>query len=242
MKGVSGIFIDITILIISYLIIKKYNDNKFKLDFIDMKKNKTTGKHILMGLGLGLVMFSAYKLILFIMGIEIYKGTGFKFYTVNEVLISVATAFVMAAFAGICEEVFCRGVIFNYLSKYVSETCGLITSSVIFTLLYIPQYENFIQLCEILILGFALGYCYVLTKSLYMPIALHFAWNLYNSLTSVNGLALFVYSLNKNLSLEYCNYVIMVAQSIIEVIVASILIFIDIKRKQNSKIENYIDD
>lgn len=233
MKMVSFIGLEIIILIISYIAVKKYNGGKFKLEYIGMNRNKNTIKYVLMGLAAGFVMFAAYKFILFITHIEIYKGTGFEFYTINEVLISIAEAFAISISVSVCEEIFCRGVILNYLSKSSGETIALIISSIIFTLLHVFQYQNFIQLAEILILGFALGYCYILTKSLYLPIALNFAWSLYNLLTAVNGLGLFIFTINKKLGSDYCSHIIMVAQSVIEITVAVILICVDISRKNN---------
>lgn len=241
MKIASFIGVEAIILIISYLIVKKYNGGKFKLEYVGIDRNKNIIKHVLMGLTAGFVMFAAYKFILFMMHIEIYKGTGFKFYTINEVLVSIAEAFTISILVSVCEEIFCRGVILNYISKSRGETFALFISSLIFTLLHAFQYQNFIQLAEVLIFGFALGYCYILTKSLYLPITLNFAWNLYNMLTAVNGLGLFIFTINKKIGADYCSHIIMVAQSIIEITVAVILICIDMSRKNNLEEGNDIN-
>lgn len=238
----SSIVLECIILFVSYSVVKKYNNDKFKLELIGIDKNVNIRKHIMVGLAAGLIMFAAYKLILFIMKIEIFKGVGFKSYTVNEVIGSIVTALILSAIAGISEEVFCRGVVFNYLTKFNGENFALIISSVIFTLLHVSQYENFIQLAEVLIFGFALGYCYILSKSLFLPIALHFAWNFYNSLTSVNCLGLFVFSINKKLSPAYCSHIIMVAQSIIEIGVSILLICIDMKRKEKFGVDESVKE
>lgn len=233
------VILEISILIIPCIVVKKYNKGIFNIELIGMKNNGNKIKQLLIGLGAGLLMFGTYKLILLVMGIERYKGIGFEFYSTNKVLISIISAFTVAIIGGVCEEVFFRGVLLKYLANYEGESFALIVSSIIFTIFHITYYQNFIQFAEILILGIALGYCYILTKSIYLSIALHFAWNFYNSLTSVNTTGLLVFTLNNKLSIDYCNNIIMIAQSIIEIIVALILIFIDITRKDNiNNIEN----
>lgn len=238
MKIVSSVVIDIIVLIISYVVLKKYNDGKFKLEFLGMKKDKAVTKHILIGLITGSMMFIIYKLILFIMHIEKYKGIGFKFFSTSEVLFSVITAFAAAVFESICEETFCRGILLNYFYKFKGQTFALIISSAAFTLIHVPEYQNFIEVCRILIFGVALGYCYILAKSLYLPIALHFVWNFSNLLTSVDGLGLFVFSINKRLGTAYCDHIIMAAQAIIEIAVAIMLIYTDMKIKVRNEKDN----
>ncbi|MCL2683290.1 MAG: CPBP family intramembrane metalloprotease [Bacteroidales bacterium] len=81
---------------------------------------------------------------------------------------------VMAVIPAICEEVFFRGVVLNNLMKRTSKLHLSVWLSAIFFSFVHFQFFGFLPR---VVLGAFLGYAFVLSKSLWLPIVLHFLNN-----------------------------------------------------------------
>ncbi|MGN1081393.1 MAG: lysostaphin resistance A-like protein, partial [Acutalibacteraceae bacterium] len=82
----------------------------------------------------------------------------------------------------LCEEIFCRGFIFGILRKY-GDTLAMIVSAVIFAMIH----RNFVQIPLAFVMGLTFAYSLIVTKSIWMPIGLHFFNNLVASLLGYAG-------------------------------------------------------
>lgn len=87
----------------------------------------------------------------------------------------------------ISEEVLFRGYILRNLMRSFNKYIALIVSSLPFALLhgFNPNIDLF-GLTSIFIAGIFLGITYIHTKNLWFPIALHFSWNLFQTLLGFN--------------------------------------------------------
>ncbi len=78
------------------------------------------------------------------------------------------------------EELFMRGYILSNLMLSMNRMVALLVSSVFFSLMHIFNANfSWISFWNILFAGILLGLPYIYTKSLWLPIALHFSWNFF---------------------------------------------------------------
>ena len=148
--------------------------------FIDRESFRSMGfypkgvrKEVILGLGLGaLIMAAGFASLVFLNEIQ-WTGTN----VVPGNLLLGVCLFVLVAFT---EELFLRGYILNNLMKSMNRMVALLISSVFFSLLHImnPSFSWF-SFLNILLAGILLGLPYIYTKSLWLPIALHFSWNFF---------------------------------------------------------------
>jgi membrane protease YdiL (CAAX protease family) len=96
-------------------------------------------------------------------------GTG----TLLTVLIAAAIV------PGVMEEILFRGILFRWLEQLAGSWAALILTSLLFGLAHImnPNATWFSSFAIAVEAGLLLGGAYMLTRSLWMPIGLHAAWN-----------------------------------------------------------------
>jgi membrane protease YdiL (CAAX protease family) len=125
-----------------------------------------------LGLLLGLVLFSA------VVGVADLVGA----YSIlaccsaKHILIVLFDAGIMAA---VLEELLFRGIFFRWLEEFAGSWAALIVTSALFGLAHLgnPGASWFSSFCIAMEAGVLLGGAYMLTRSLWMPIGLHAAWN-----------------------------------------------------------------
>lgn len=229
---VNTLIIEIIVTIVPCLVVKINSGGKFNLELISMKFEGNSLSNFFKGMGISLLMITTLVVTLMVTRIISIKGFGFQFAAVNKVLWSVFLVFLVAIFAGICEEIFCRGILLNYLAMWKGKIFALIVSSIVFTAFHITRYQDINSLTNVFLMGIILGITFIVTKSLYMPIGLHFAWDFYLDLWSTEkDPSLFIVNLNDKFRINYIDKVNGWAQIIIKIIVIIIFISIYIKRK-----------
>ena len=125
-----------------------------------------------LGLAAGLVIFSA------IVGVaamaDVYNVYGCC--STRELAMSVITISIMPAFM---EELLFRGILFRWLEEFGGSWAALIVTSALFGLAHImnPNATWFTSFAIAVEAGVLLGAAYMLTRSLWMPMGLHAAWN-----------------------------------------------------------------
>ncbi len=127
---------------------------------------------------------------------------------INSILLKMSpltAVIVLAVFPAICEEFFCRGFLVKCFSKIKNEKIIILITSVIFGIMHLDPYSFFYTA----IFGALLCYVAINTKSLLIPIFLHFASNALSvvltfstaSLPEVDQTAELTMNLGQNLSL-----------------------------------------
>lgn len=108
-------------------------------------------------------------------------------YTLNPLLNfnTVASGIWLTFKSVLFEELLCRGVLLYIMIKKLGAPWAIVISSLLFGLLHVMEPEllhNIPQALLIFIFPFLLGlimaYAYSKTFSIYLPIAIHFGWNL----------------------------------------------------------------
>lgn len=150
----------------------------YRLFFGWIEKRKVTelsAKNIVSGLGLGLFIGFLIQCLTILV---IYVNNGFKVISVNPVsfiIIPLTVAFTVALF----EEILIRGIVFRIIEEKLGSYIALIISAIIFGALHLfnPQATIVSAVCIAVEGGLLLGAAYIYARSLWLPIAIHFAWN-----------------------------------------------------------------
>ena len=129
------------------------------------------GKNAITGFALGMVLQSLFILV-------IYMAGGYSIVHVNPVsflLPSFATAFT----AGVVAEVLIRGIFFRLTEEKFGTGITLIIAALIFAILHISSKgATFLSVFSTAMqAGILLSAAYVFSRSLWLPIFLHFSWD-----------------------------------------------------------------
>lgn len=127
----------------------------------------------LLGLGalIGVGLFCTVYAIYTVTGVASFQGfNGFK--GVDQVLL-------VAIIAGFGEEILFRGVVFRVLEESVGTLVALILSAALFGLMHAgnPGATTFSTVAIALEAGGMLAAAYIWSRSLWLPIGIHLAWN-----------------------------------------------------------------
>lgn len=155
--------------------------------FIDQSKFKSLGfesgfilKDSLIGISIGLVIMLAGFLLL-------VQSKQLQIVEVNFSFIDTFWIFGTYVCVGITEELLLRGYVLNNLMISFNRYIALIISSAIFCIMHFANPNlNIIGIIALLLAGLLFGICYIITKNLWLPIALHFSWNFFQALLGFN--------------------------------------------------------
>lgn len=132
-----------------------------------------TGRWSLLGRGalLGFGAFTTLMLLIAVFG-------GWKELSWGSFGGLIATAGMMAGVA-VIEEVLFRGVVFRILEERAGTVAALVASSILFGAIHLVNVNATLwgTLAIAMTGGVMLAAAYVVTRSLWLPIGLHFAWN-----------------------------------------------------------------
>lgn len=175
----KGFFVS-TSAILSYVLFFKKYENRSITEFA----TKGITKNLLVGFSIGFILQS---LTIFV----IYLNGSYSIVAINPIsfiLIPFATMFTVA----IIEEILVRGIIFRIMEEKLGSYIALVISSLLFGVLHLwnPHSTLLSGLC-ITTAGFLFGVAFIYSRSLWLPIAIHFAWNftqsgIFGAITSGN--------------------------------------------------------
>ena len=150
-----------------WFVIAKLGDPK-RNDF----KDPRWAKRLLLGLVGGTVIFSVAVAIAGALGI--YKIVGFG--TFNGLLAAIIVPTIGAA---VTEEMLFRGILFRWIEQFGGSWLALLVTSALFGASHLMNpHANWIAAVGIALeAGVMLGAAYMLTRSLWLPMGIHAAWN-----------------------------------------------------------------
>lgn len=124
------------------------------------------------GLAIGFLLFSAVVGMAFLFGAYRVTGSG----GTSGLLVNLAS---FALLPGFREELLFRGIFFRWIEEFGGSWFALAVTSALFGLAHIlnPNATWFSSFAIALEAGVLLGGAYMLTRSLWLPIGLHAAWN-----------------------------------------------------------------
>lgn len=154
----------------------------FKHDAIEFKNNK---KKYILQIVSGFVMVYAALLVANI----ILEIIGVYVTSQNEMTISsmftdsplqlVLLFFLLCVFTPIVEEVVFRKIIFTFVEPKLGHITAIISTGLIFGIMHVAAYQDFIQAIPYVFMGLTFGYIYWrANKNIYVTIGVHFLNNL----------------------------------------------------------------
>lgn len=158
----------IPLLIILYLLVIRRLGEHPRNDYRDPRALR----HLALGLGAGLLIFSGAVAVAAILGVYRVTGEG----DLSGLLESVVTPTIFAAFS---EELMFRGILFRWIEEWGGSWIALLVTSAFFGAahLFNPHASPIAAVGIAFEAGVMLGAAYMLTRSLWMPMGLHAAWN-----------------------------------------------------------------
>ena len=132
-------------------------------------------KNLILGLLIGVALQSLTVLVIYLNnGLHITSVNPFKF-----IIIPLTVAFTVAIF----EEILIRGIIFRIAEEKLGSYYSLALSAIIFGALHLmnPESSFTSAACVAIEGGLLLGAAYIYSRNLWLPIAIHFAWNFMQS-------------------------------------------------------------
>ena len=165
-NGIVGITEILIALLVYILLFKSYEKRE-----ITELSAAAFGKNALIGFSTGLILQSLLILV-------IYFSGGYTILHVNPASFLIP-GFITALVAGFVAEIILRGIIF----RLAEEKLGTVNALIIITLIFAVLQLNVDEATTLSVLsiaieaGILLSACYIFSRSLWLPIFLHFAWD-----------------------------------------------------------------
>lgn len=165
------------VLLLLRLFMKNVDKEKFmKLGLSTKGRLKEFNMGFLIG---AVVMLFAYLLLYFMDEIRFKKID----YNTDELTLLI----LVCSFVAISEEVLMRGYVLKNLMLSFNRYVALIVSSFLFAVIHLANPNiDWLGFLNLFLAGILLGISYVYTKNLWFPIALHWSWNLFQTLIGFN--------------------------------------------------------
>ncbi|MFV5699049.1 lysostaphin resistance A-like protein [Flavobacterium sp. ZT3R17] len=160
-----------TLVISAYI----YFFRKYEKREITEFSSKGVIKYIIVGTLIGAILQSLTILVIFFNG-------GFEIVSINPIS-NIIIPFTIAFTVAIFEEILIRGIIFRIIEEKLGSYFSLLISAIIFGALHLanPNSTLISALCVAVEAGLLIGLAYIYSRSLWFPIAIHFAWNFMQS-------------------------------------------------------------
>lgn len=160
--------------VISVLIMLKFIDKK-ELGYIGIKSLKYYYKDLILGLIIGAVLVTLNVILLLLTGDASFSSEILNINVSNSLL----KGFLILIVVGFAEETLFRGYFIMTLQQMGKWWISILFSSIIFALLHGGLNDNvtYIGVVNILLAAILLGYMFIKTQSIWMPVGLHITWN-----------------------------------------------------------------
>ncbi len=167
-REMVGDLIAIPLLVVIYKLAIRHLGSEPRDDF----RLKGAVRDTLVGLGIGAAIMTAAVAIAAMLDVYNIVGEG----DTRELSYAIVTA---ALFPAVSEELMFRGILFRWIEDFGGSWVALAITSALFGLahFYNPNATAFSSFAIAVEAGVLLGGAYMLTRSLWMPMGLHAAWN-----------------------------------------------------------------
>ena len=160
--------VSIPILLLAYYFVIRHMGEHPRDDYRDPQWARNLG----LGLLAGFLVFSAAVAVAAILGVYRIVGAG-------DASSLVAALIASALFPAVSEELVFRGILFRWLEEWGGSWVALLLTSALFGAAHLmnPHASPIAAVGIALEAGVMLGAAYMLTRSLWLPMGLHAAWN-----------------------------------------------------------------
>ena len=163
---IGGIFVAI-LAILSYSLFYKFYEKREITEF----SKKDIVKNLTIGVILGALLQSLTILVIYLKG-------GYTIVSVNPISF-IIPPLTIGFTSAIFEEILMRGIIFRITEEKLGSYIALIISAVLFGMMHLANPNSSLTAGIGLAIqaGLLLGASFIYSRSLWLPIAIHFAWN-----------------------------------------------------------------
>ena len=160
--------VSIPIVLLAYVFVIRRMGEHPRNDYRDSKWLRNLG----LGLAAGLAVFSVAVAVAAIFGVYRVVGQG-------DASGLVAALLASAIFPAVTEELVFRGILFRWMEEWGGSWVALLVTSALFGAAHLmnPHASPIAAFGIALEAGVMLGAAYMLTRSLWLPMGLHAAWN-----------------------------------------------------------------
>lgn len=160
----------------------KFIDKK-TMGEIGLSKGKNSSKGFLWGVLMAFIIMTSILLIEIIFGWIDIKGFAWEHRAISAIIATLFVYIIHCLSIALMEEVFIRGYLMYKLEKAFGTGAALIVTSCAFGLLHLMNptgrgWALFVIPISLSLAGLLFGVSYLYKRSLWIPIGLHFAWNL----------------------------------------------------------------
>jgi membrane protease YdiL (CAAX protease family) len=166
------------VLLVTYLFRRLLDRRRFTS--LGLKRRRGWLWEIGFGIILGFVLMGGIFLVEWVGG-WLTVGTGvWRSQTLSSALLMLLGYLGLFILAGTSEEIMFRGYVLQNLREWPGTILAIVISSILFGLIHglNPNFNLFAAL-NIALAGVSLCYAYLITGSLWLPIAYHFSWNFF---------------------------------------------------------------
>jgi membrane protease YdiL (CAAX protease family) len=155
------------IVLFSYILLYRYYESRT----ITELTTHHLFRNLIAGIILGSLLQSLTILVMYIGGYYHIEKTNNLVYLIPSLTMGVAAA--------IFEELIMRGILFRITEERLGSYIALFISAIVFGLMHFgnPNSSLLISIALAIEAGLLLGIAYMVTRSLWLPIGIHFAWN-----------------------------------------------------------------
>ena len=165
----------------SLLIVNKYIMKRTR-SFLGLKKTKNNFGVCIIGLGFGFAI--QIVSIVLMSGFGMYEITGYSFQynSINFILFSFLYSIFYSFEAGIIEEFFFRGFVFNIFEEKYSTNIAIVITSVTFGIIHFSGFnEDFawwMSIISSLFTGIMFAQALLLFRNIWLPVFIHTGWHM----------------------------------------------------------------
>jgi len=162
----------ISVVISTFLMMKFFEKKNF--EDVGLRLRPNTIYEISFGLILGFIMITFVVVVNLTLGYYKYE------FTLNQVYPQILKALSLFLLVAFFEEILFRGYPFQRLIDGTNPIIATLIFSLVFSLAHLQNPNvNLIALLNIFLAGVWLSTSYIKTRSLWLPISLHFSWNFF---------------------------------------------------------------
>jgi uncharacterized protein len=149
---------------------------------LGLKINLQMLKDLFVGMLIPVLMMGSIYLLEWSFGWLEFQGFAWDFETPSRVISKTLPLLLAFILVGWNEELLSRGYHLQTLASGLNLFWGVIISAIIFAVLHLGNpHSSWISTLGIILAGLFLGYAYLRTKQLWLPIGLHIGWNFFEA-------------------------------------------------------------
>lgn len=171
--------IGLLVITISVFLARRFLDRR-SIVSLGLNLSRHTLTDILAGIGITFVVFAFIFAMMSLAGWVEFHGFAWRYITTAQIAKELLLILFVFVLVGWNEELLSRGYHLQTLASGLNLTWGVIISSAVFGALHLGNPNaTWASVAGIFFAGVFLGYAYIRTRQLWLPIGLHIGWNFF---------------------------------------------------------------